>query len=56
MKFYGCFDIPPLDVTLLGYVVVGRGRASYSSKSFGLLSWAPRDLSGCRGGGVWSKL
>ena len=24
MKFYGCFDIPPLDVTLLGYGIVGR--------------------------------
>ena len=24
MKFYGCFDIPPRDVTLLGYGIVGR--------------------------------
>ena len=24
MKFYGCVDIPPLDVTLLRYGIVGR--------------------------------
>ena len=24
MKFYRCFDISPLDVTLLGYGIVGR--------------------------------